>query len=74
MAIYLVRHGEAKNKKEDLSMSLSEKGISDSEKISKQVSRILALQGLSINRIFHSGKLRAKQTAEILAKHIMPSL
>jgi phosphohistidine phosphatase len=38
-----------------------------------RVSRAAAKKGMAASRIFHSDKLRAKETAEILARNIIPS-
>ncbi len=64
--LYLVQHGEAKKKEEDPQRPLTEKGRKDTEKIAE----FLAKTGVSIDRIVHSGKLRAKQTAEIFARKL----
>lgn len=61
--VYLVQHGEAKRKEEDPQRPLTEKGKSDTEKTAE----FLARAGITVDRIIHSGKLRAKQTAEIIA-------
>ena len=68
MKLYLVQHGEAKSKEEDSSRPLTEKGIKDAEKVAEYISKL----GVKVKKIFHSGKLRAKQTAEIYAKHLKP--
>ena len=68
MKLYLVQHGEAKRKEEDPSRPLTDKGVKDAEKVAKYVSNL----GVKVKKIFHSGKLRAKQTAEIFAKHLKP--
>jgi len=68
MKLYLVQHGEAKRKEEDPSRPLTNKGIKDAEKVAKYISKLR----IKIKKIFHSGKLRAKQTAEIYAKHLKP--
>ena len=62
MEVYLVRHGEAKPEHEDLEKSLSDNGRSDVSIMAEYVSTL----GLRISKIYHSEKLRAKQTAEIL--------
>ncbi len=63
MYLYLVRHGEAKSKEQDPERPLTEAG-------SEMVRRVATLLGgirLSVGGIHHSTKLRARQTAEILA-------
>jgi len=63
MKLYLIQHGEARSEVEDPERSLTERG----EKEVMSVSKVSA--GLQIRpfKIYHSGKLRAKQTAEIIA-------
>jgi len=63
MKLYLIQHGEAKSEAEDPERSLTARG-------EEEVKRILkAGKALNIrpSMIYHSGKLRAKQTAEIIA-------
>ena len=69
MHLYLVRHGEAKSEQEDPERPLSNRG----REAVDRVSRAAAKKGMAASRIFHSDKLRAKQTAEILARNIIPS-
>ncbi|MDH5682670.1 MAG: phosphohistidine phosphatase SixA [Spirochaetota bacterium] len=59
MHIYLVRHAEAKNDLEDATRPLSVRGV---EEI-KMVSEHLKSKNLKVQSIYHSGKLRAQQTA-----------
>jgi phosphohistidine phosphatase len=68
MKLYLVQHGEAKRKEEDPSRPLTNKGIKDAEKVAEYISKL----DIKVKKIFHSGKLRAKQTAEIYAKYLKP--
>ncbi len=68
MLLYLVRHGEAKSKEEDPEQGLTEKGIRDVRKVAV----FSGAEGLMAGHIFHSGKTRAMQTAQILAEHIKP--
>jgi len=63
MKVYLVRHGEAVSSQFDPQRPLSEQGLAD---IRKVASFIKPLE-ISVEHIWHSGKLRAAQTAEILA-------
>lgn len=69
MRLYLVQHGEAKREEEDPSRPLSGKGLKDVRKMADCASKRL---GVKVARIFHSGKLRAKQTAEELARKLEP--
>ncbi len=66
MNLYLVRHGEAKSKGEDPSRGLSENGKKDIKKIAADLAR----RDIKVNRIFHSEKLRAMQTAQIISENI----
>ena len=63
MRLYLVRHGEAKPAEEDRVRPLSEQGRRDVQKVAD----FLAPLGLRVSAVWHSGKTRAAQTAEILA-------
>ena len=69
MHLYLVQHGAAKCEAEDPHRGLTNEGRRDVERIAK----FLAPLRLSLDRIEHSGKLRARQTAEILAAHLRPA-
>ena len=66
MDFYLVRHGEAKPEEEDPARPLSDQGREGV----RHVARKAAATGVKAAEILHSGKLRAKQTAEILAEHL----
>ena len=68
MVAYLVRHGEAKSEAENPQRPLSERGREGVER----VARAVATKGLRVNQIFHSDKVRARETAEILASHLSP--
>ena len=68
MFLYLVQHGEAKKEEEAPKRPLSEKGFKD---IGKTASYLSGLN-VKIDEIFHSGKLRANQTAEVLAEALKP--
>ena len=67
MHLYLVQHGEAKSKQEDPDRSLTEKGIKDIGALADFLKA-----KISFDRIVHSGKKRAQQTAEILTAAIAP--
>lgn len=64
MKLYLVQHAKSKSEQEDPSRPLSEEGLNDANKMAVFLSNIV------VNKIYHSGKLRAQQTAEILAKSL----
>jgi len=66
MLVYLIQHGDAKREEEDPSRPLSEKGIRDVKGVAPHISRL----NIGVEEILHSGKLRAKQTAEIMAEKL----
>jgi phosphohistidine phosphatase len=67
--VYLVQHAENVGEEEDPEKPLSAFGKESVEKMGKFLSQGL---GLRLDRIFHSGKLRAQQTAYTLASHLHP--
>ena len=62
MKIYLVQHGDAVAKEVAPERPLSEQGKTDVQRIATALEQA----GVSVDRVIHSGKLRARQTAEIL--------
>lgn len=68
MELYLVQHAEAKPEEEDPARPLTERG----RKEAARVAHAAADLGLDVAVICHSGKLRAQQTAEILAERLEP--
>jgi phosphohistidine phosphatase len=68
MLLYLVQHGEAKREEEDPQRGLTDKGTQDVGAVAVYARRMHARP----ERIFHSAKLRARQTAEILAGLLEP--
>src|ERR1700675_4810039 len=69
MDFFLVRHGEAKPDRDDPRRPLSDRGRTDVEKIA----RAAAAKKIKVAEILHSDKLRAKETAEILARFLSPA-
>jgi phosphohistidine phosphatase len=67
MFLYLVQHGEAKRDEEDPTRPLSDKGVEDVKKIASFLSGLK----ITVEDVLHSNKLRAKQTAEILADSLV---
>ena len=63
MKLWIVQHGDALTKDVDPDRPLSEKGRSDIERLALH----LVGCGVHIERVVHSGKTRAQQTADILA-------
>ncbi len=68
MHVYLVQHGPAMPKDEDPKRPLSDSGREDV----KRVASFLARSGVSAGRVLHSGKLRALETALLLADVLGP--
>jgi phosphohistidine phosphatase len=68
--LYLVQHGEACSKDVDPDRPLTERGAADIERLAAFLGRA----GVRVERVIHSGKLRAVQTAECLAKAIAPGV
>lgn len=68
MALYLVQHGLALSKEEDPAKGLSGEGRAQTERIAEVASGY----GVQISAIFHSGKTRAQQTAEIFERYLKP--
>jgi phosphohistidine phosphatase len=68
MQLYLAQHGAAKNEAEDPQRSLTIEGTKTVEGMAKYLSSLT----LHVVRIEHSGKERARQTAEIMAAHLRP--
>ena len=68
MSLYLVQHGKSLPKDIDPQQRLSEQGISDIERIAS------VAQGYSVRvgSLKHSSKTRARETASIMAEHLMP--
>jgi phosphohistidine phosphatase len=68
MFVYLVQHADAKREEEDPARPLSEKGLQDIIKVASYAS----LLNIAVDKIFHSKKLRAKQTADVLFQTLKP--
>ena len=70
MNFYLVRHGDAVSAAENAERPLSRIGREQVQCAAREMLE----RGSEVSRIYHSGMLRAKQTAEILAKAFPPNL
>ena len=68
MAVYLVQHGKSLPKIEDPQKGLSAEGRMETERIAG-VAQGYAVQ---VSRIDHSGKKRARETADILSARLSP--
>ncbi len=66
--LYLVQHGATKSEAEDPRRGLTEEG----QRTVERMANFLVPLQLSLDRIEHSEKLRARQTAEILASRLSP--
>ncbi len=68
MKLYLAQHGEAVPKAADAGRPLSGQGSSDV----RAIAALLQSAGVRVERVWHSGKLRAEQTARLLASALLP--
>src|SRR5262245_23731251 len=68
MNLYLVQHGAAKSEADDPARPLTE----DGRRAVERLAEFLAARGVRIDRVEHSDKLRARQSAEILAARLAP--
>jgi phosphohistidine phosphatase len=68
--IYLVQHGEALSKEVDAQRPLSQRGQADVT----AMAGMLAASNVSVTDLRHSGKLRARQTADLLGARVAPGL
>ena len=68
MSLYLVQHGKSLPKDVDPDQGLSEEGVSEV----KHIAKVAKTYGVPVSRIQHSGKTRARQTAEIFASSLAP--
>ena len=66
MAIFLVQHGKCFAKETDPDRSLTPEGREEIIRIAGQA----AEAGIIVATIYHSGKLRAQQTAELFAQYL----
>lgn len=64
-----MQHGEAKQEQQDPERPLTERGREEVTRVAGAAARL----GLGIGVILHSGKLRARQTAEIVATRLQPA-
>lgn len=70
MRLYLMRHAEADMAcADDQARPLTDRGVHDAQ----QMASYLQGQGCHIAHIFHSGKRRAEQTADLIKQAVLPS-
>jgi phosphohistidine phosphatase len=70
MKLYLVQHGEACAKDVNPHRPLTDQGTADVDRLAAFLKRA----GVRVERVIHSGKLRAAQTAERLANALAPGV
>jgi len=70
MKLYLVQHGEACTKEINPERPLTDQGKADIDRLAN----LLEQAGIQVERVIHSGKRRAEQTAQRLAKAIAPGV
>lgn len=68
MSIFLSQHGKSASKDVDPQRGLTRDGTTEV----KRVANILSESGLTLDVIWHSGKARASQTAELFAASLKP--
>jgi len=68
MALFLVQHGKSLTKEQDPEQGLAREGIDESERMARQAREYC----LKVSCILHSGKKRARQTAEIFGAELRP--
>jgi phosphohistidine phosphatase len=68
MALFLVQHGKSLPKTEDPDQGLSQEGVAEVERIAS----VAKGYHVKVSQVRHSGKTRAKQTAEILSSALNP--
>lgn len=69
MRVFLVQHGEATPEAENPARPLTDRGQEEVRRVAQHAAAL----GLQVAEIRHSGKLRARQTAEIFAEHLRPA-
>jgi len=62
MKLYLVRHGEAKSEYEDPERRLKDSGRREVQAVAARLGRFK----LPVGAVWHSGKARARETAEVM--------
>jgi len=68
MAFYIVQHGQSLTRDLDSEKGLSPQGIEEV----KRIAEVAQHYGVTVTRIHHSGKKRARQTAELIAAILEP--
>ena len=68
MKLYLVRHGTPVPKEKNPDKPLSDEGREEVER----VAAFMKKAGVAVHTVFHSGKTRARETAQIMASKLQP--
>ena len=68
MTLYLVQHGKSLPKEKDSDQGLSREGLAETQSMAQSA----AENNIQVERIIHSGKKRALQTAEMFMKALEP--
>lgn len=68
MRIYMAQHGLALPKEVNPDRPISEQGREDA----RRLARFLEGAGVRVGQVLHSGKVRAEQTAALLAEALLP--
>ena len=69
MAFYIVQHGLSLPKDQDSEKGLAPQGMEDV----KRIAEVARNYGVLVERILHSGKKRARQTAELIGEALQPA-
>ncbi|MBI2314413.1 MAG: phosphohistidine phosphatase SixA [Betaproteobacteria bacterium] len=70
MRLFLMQHGDSLPEEVNRERPLSGRGREDVARMA----RFLSVAGCRASRVYHSGKNRAWQTAEIMAEHLAPGV
>lgn len=66
MKLYLIQHGISLSEKEDPQKPLTPEGIGQTEKVAEFLKR----NNITVESLWHSNKLRAIQTAQIISQNL----
>jgi len=70
MRVYLVQHGQAVDEALDPDRPLTEQGRNETQRVSNR----LKDAAIPVDRVWHSGKTRARETAEIIRRSGLPGV
>lgn len=68
MRLYVIQHGKPVSKEIDPDRPLSDQGVNDV----RRMAEFLKKRGIYVEEVLHSGKTRARQTAETMTNGINP--